>query len=258
MRTMLLLPSEDTDGSLYKYEHLNDDLDFCTREEAVKNVREILAKMDISVYEDYDIYAFHQGDIQALVDEDIEAGRFYDPKVSLKDPNKQPLDSYTVDKSNECYYIVFREEYCGVPIYYYEHRFKSLGSGYIPNPRIIAVYSADGLVGLEVRYHLDNISNEEKVTQLVASESAAQVVAAKYEDVVGIKQLEFKKLELMYVVTPGMTDGKLDFLKSKLVPAWVFTVNYIQYEEDIMKREYADMPKKEIVMIDARTGAEMV
>lgn len=253
MRTMLLLPTYDHDGNLDEFEHLNDDLDFCTSEQAVKNVKEILSKMDISVYDDPNVYAFHQGDLQAIIDEDIKAGNFYDPKVSMKDLNRQPLDSYTVDKAYECYFIVFHEEYDGIPIYYHDHRFPSLGGGYINNPRIIAVYSSDGLVGLEAAYYLENISNEEKVTQLVTPESAIQVVAAKYEDVVGIKQIEFKKLELMYAVTPGMTDGKADFQKRTLIPAWVCTMNYICDEG-----RYGGIPLKEIILIDARTGAEII
>ena len=258
MRTMLLLPTYYHDGNLDKFEHINDDLDFCTHEEAVKNVRDILAKMDISVYDDYDVYAFHQGDLQAIIEEEIKTGEFYDPKVSMKDPNKQPLDSYTVDKANECYFIVFREEYEDVPIYYHDHQFKTLKNGMMPHPQIVATYSSEGLVGLEIYYYLNNISNTEKVTQVITSESAAQVVSAKYEDVAGIKQVDFKKLELMYVLTPGMTDGKLDFLSPNMIPAWVCTVSITSSEPDRINGGYADFSHKEIVLVDARTGAEII
>ena len=105
---------------------------------------------------------------------------------------------------------------------------------------------------VDADYGID-ITGEEKVTQMVTPESAVQVVAAKYEDVVGIKQIEFKKLELMYAATPGITDGKPDFQKRKLIPAWICTMNYICDEG-----RYGGIPRKEIILIDARTGAEII
>lgn len=256
-RTMFNPPQSNTDGAVEYYEHINDELDFCTREQAVKNVKETLEKIGITVSGKADVYTLCQGDLQKLVDEDIAAGNFYDPHTSMKDLNKKPLDSYTVDKSQECYYIVFRQEHSGVPIYNLHSYYTTIKDFVIFHPDITAAYSADGLIMLSAEECHSNIIESEKVTQLITAESAAQTVTKKYSDM-GASRVDFDKLELMYVFTPIFVDGKLDINKYKMIPAWVCTVHYTHWTMDRYINDYGYVTEKNTVLIDAMTGAEII
>ena len=256
-RTMFLPPQYNTDGAIEYYEHINDELDFCTREQAVKNVKETLNKIGITVSGSADVYTLSQGDLQKLVDEDIAAGRFYDPHTSLKDLNQTPLDSYTVDKSQECYYIVFRQEHSGVPIYNLHSYYTTIKDFVIFHPDITAAYSADGLIMLSVDEYHGNITESEKVTQLITAESAAQAVTKKYSDM-GASRVDFDKLELMYVFTPIFVNGKLDINKYKMIPAWVCTVHYTRWTSDRSSKDYGYVTSKNTVLINAMTGDEII
>ena len=212
----------------------------------------------VAVSDNADVYALHQDDLQKCINKRIEEQRFYDPKTSVKDITAKPLTSYTVDKSQECYYIVFNEEHDGISIYNQNFGYRTITDLTIFHPQIIAIYSSEGLVGLEIIEYRGEISNNERITQVITSESAAQVVAEKYADVAGVKQVEFDKLELMYVITPGIVDGKINILKAKMIPAWVCTINYTQWSMDKMTGDYADISYKATILIDAQTGAEII
>lgn len=243
--------------SMPELEHRNDDLDFCTREQAVKNIKDILFKMNINVSDIANVYALNQNDMQESVNEQIKEGIFYDPKTSIKDQNAQPLTSYTVEKSQECYYIVFREEYDSVPIYNLNFGYSSIKLT-VFHPQIIAIYSSEGIVGLKVSDYRGNISKSAKVEQVISPESASQTVAAKYVDVAGIKQVDFDKMELMYVITPNNINGKTSLDKAKMIPAWVCTVRYTKWAIDRNTKDYGYVAFKETVLIDAQTGAEII
>ena len=255
---IIFLPTDNDVGNVDEFKHINDDLDFCMREQAVKSVKDTLSKMDITVSVNADVYAFHQGDLQEHINARIKKGNFYDPKTSAKDTTAKPLTSYTVDKSQECYYIVFNEEHGNVPIYNQDFGYLTITDLTIHHPQIIAIYSSDGLVGLQVSDYRGIISDNEKITQVVTAEYAAQSVAAKYADVVGMEQIDFDKLELMYVITPGIVDGKTNIFKAKMIPAWVCTIRYDQFTLDRNTQNYNTVSFKKTVLIDAQTGAEII
>ncbi len=258
IRYIIVLPNYNSDGNIEEFEHRNDDLGFCTREQAVKSVKETLSKMDISVSGTADVYAFHQGDLQQYINKMIKDKKFYDPKTSVKDTTAKPLSSYTVEKSQECYYIVFNEEYNDVPIYNQNFGYRTITDLTIFHPEIIAIYSSDGLVGLSVNDYRGNVSKTDKITQLITPESAAQAVAAKYKDVAGMERVDFDKVELMYVITPNHIDGKMNLEKAKMIPAWVCTVSYNQFTLDRNTGNYNTVHFKKTVLIDAQTGAEII
>ncbi len=257
-------PNYNSDGNIEEYKRLDEPLDFCTPEQAVNDIRGKLARCGVNVSANADVYALHQDEMQRMVDERCAKGHFYDPKVSLKGLDAKPLTSYPVDKSDECYYIVFNEEFSGVPVYNYQFHYKTIKDLTIFHPEITAVYSSDGLMGLMVSEYRGNITESEKVTQLITPESAVQAITAKYSDM-GASKVEFDKVELMYALTPNTIDGKINIFKAKLTPAWVCTIYYTEWRKD--KRVGNDgqvtlgegyVTSKETVLIDAVTGTEII
>ncbi len=254
-------PHYNSDGNIAEFKRLDEPLDFCTPEQAVNDIRGKLAQCGINVSANADVYALHQNEMQPMVDELCAKGHFGDPEDALKGRDAKSLTSYTLDKSDECYYIVFNEEFGGVPIYNYQFHYESIKDLVIFHPEITAIYSTDGLMGLMVNEYLGDITESEKVTQLITPQSAVQAVTAKYSDM-GASNVEFDKVELMYVLTPNTIDGKF---KTKLTPAWVCTVHYTEWRKK--KRQGADsnvtvgegyFTNKQTVLIDAVTGAEII
>jgi len=253
-------PRYNSDGNIEEYKRLNEPLDFCTPEQAVNDIRGKLAKCGFNVSADADVYALHQDDMQRIVDEQCAKGHFNDPDSLFDDDrSKQPLTSYTVKKSQECYCIVFNEEFGGVPVYNDQFHYQTIKDLTIFHPTIKAFYSADGLVGLYLSEYRGKITESEKVTQLISPESAVQAVTAKYSDM-GASKVEFDKVELMYALTPNTIDGKINIYKAKLTPAWICTVYYTKWEKDKRQPEGGEgyVTHKETVMIDAVTGAEII
>lgn len=258
------VPEENHDGNIEEYKRLNEPLDFCTPEQAVNDIRGKLAQCGFNVSAKPDIYALHQDEMQRMVDKRCAEGRFYASGASLKDPATKPLTSYPIEKSDECYYIVFNQEFNGVPIYNYYHSYKTIKDLTVFHPEITALYSSDGLMGLYVDEYRGKITESEKVTQLITPQSAVQAVTAKYSDM-GASKVEFDKVELMYVITPNTIDGKINLLKAKLIPAWVCTVYYTIWTTN--KRPDGSggitvgegyYTSKATILIDAVTGAEII
>ncbi len=256
---ILYKPNKNHDGNIEAFKRLDEPLDFCTPEQAVSDIRGKLAECGFNVSADADVYALHQDEMQQAIDELCAEGHFNDPKEMRSKGNAKPLASYTVDKSDECYYIVFNEEFGGVPIYNYIHNFETINGLDIFPPEITAVYSSDGLMGLMVNHYRGKITESEKVTQLITPQSAVQAVTAKYSDI-GASEVEFDKVELMYVLTPNTIDGKINTLKAKLTPAWVCTAYYTIWTTDKRQAEGVKsyVTSKETVLIDAVTGAEII
>lgn len=253
------LPNYNWDGGMDEFEHNADELNFCSREQAVENVKEKLAEINVNVSENTDVYAICQSDLQKKVDKEIAANKFVDYNDYIKgEEDPKLITSYKVDKSQECYLIVFREEYNGVPFYNYQLGFETIKDLTIFHPTIKVYYSANGIIGLLIDDYRANITEEEKITSLISAKTASELVSKKYEDIAGMEKIVFDKVELMYVITPNHIDGKVNILKAKIVPAWVCTIHVT--ENGLNKRTMQEeiMTHRATVLIDARTGAEII
>lgn len=246
-------PNNRSNGNIDLYEHRNENLDFCTREDAIKNVTKKLEEIGVGVYEKADVYTLNQSDLQKVANKACADGTFYDFRSNSKGEEKL-LDSYTV----ECYYIVFNAEYNGIPIYDNPFSYQTLKDVTMFHPQIYAIYSVDGLVGLRVSNYRGTICVDDDVTQLISPESASQLAATKYAEVVGIDQIAFNKVELMYVFTPNTIDGKINVLKAKMIPAWVCTIEIRQQGYDRTTGQNGLVTSKDTILIDALSGVEII
>lgn len=259
-----LPPQDNSDGFTDMYSHLDAELDFCSRAEAVQNTVEILNKMGVSVSEKADVYALSREELQAYVDHKIADGKFYDPFSSIKGLDRKPLTSYTVNEDQEYYDIVFYAECADIPIYEQMIYFRSIstpqGTPITEPMRVEACYSRNGLVWLNISEYSGSFTKAENVPQVISPETAAKLVAEKYNNIGGVESLSFRKIELMYAITPSMADGKYDFSKLRTAPAWVCVVDYTQNISKTDQRPgMTDKTNfKGTVLIDAVTGAEII
>ncbi len=248
-------PVQNNEGNAHLFEHRNDDLDFCTREEAVKTVSDTLSELGISVYNKPVVYSLCQSDMQAVVDAECAKGEFYQFD---DDWQRVPVSSYTVQKNQECYYIVFNAGWNGIPIYNGDLYYMAIKDLFIPQPKITAIYSADGLIELRVSQYHSIVKQGEKISQLISPEAAAQVIVEKYIDVVGMEKISFDEMSLMYVLTPYIENGKINSSKVTMTPAWICTVNTTEYKYDRKTGKEGLVTEKETVFIDAQTGVEII
>lgn len=253
------LPNYNIDSGMDEFEHNADELDFCSREQAVKNVKAKLAEINVNVSENADVYAICQSDLQKKVDEEIAANKLVDYNDYIKgEENPKLITSYTVDKSQECYLMVLKEEYNGVPFYNYHLNYITIQDLCIFQPSIKVYYSVDGIIGLDINEYRANITEEEKITSLITAKTASEIVSEKYENLSGIEKIMFDKVELMYAVTPNHIDGKINVLKAKIIPAWVCTIHVTQNGLNKRTGQEEIMTDKKTVLIDARTGVEII
>lgn len=254
INTIFGAPSQGGGGNANLFVHSGDNLDFCTKDEAVKAVSDTLTKLGVSVSEGAKVYSLSQSDMQAVVNAECEKGEFYQFDDEM---NRVPVDSYTVSKNQECYYIVFSEDCGGVPIYNDALYYKTIKDLTIFHPTITAIYSADGLAELKVGEYR-SINRGEKISQLITPEAAAQVVGEKYKDVVGIEKIAFDKMSLTYVLTPISENGKINLRKTNLTLAWVCTVSMTEYTYDRATGTQASVTSHKDIFIDAQTGVEII
>lgn len=247
-------PIQGNKGNTHLFEHRDDDLDFCTRDEAVKAVSDTLSELGISVYNKAIVYSLCQSDMQAVVDAECEKGDFYQFDDEWQ---RIPVTSYNVQKNQECYYIVFNADWNGIPIYNGELYYMTIKDLVIFQPKITAIYSAEGIVELKVEEYR-SINQGEKISQLISPETAAQVVGEKYKDVVGIEKITFDQMSLMYVLTPYSENGKIAPYKTNLMPVWICAVEMTEYTYDRETGTQAPVTSQKYIFIDAQTGVEII
>lgn len=248
-------PIQGNKGNADLFTHSGDNLDFCTRDEAIKAVSDTLSELGISVYNKATVYSLCQSDMQAVVDEECAKGKFY----QFNDEWQRILvTSYTVQKNQECYYIVFNADWNGIPIYNGNLYYRTIKDLVIFQPKITAIYSAEGLIELRIMEYYSITEQGEKISQLISPEAAAQVVGEKYKDVVGIEKISFDKMSLMYVLTPYTENGKINSHKVNLTPTWVCTVEMTEYTYDRETGTQASVTSQTDIFIDAQTGVEII
>lgn len=247
------VPTQNTEEK--NFIHIGDELDFSTRSEAVNSVSNILSELGIYVSEKADIYALCQSDMQSIIDEECAKGEFY---LFDDEWNRIPINSYTFQKNQECYYISFNAEWNNIPIYNNALYYMSIKDLAIFHPTITAIYSSEGLVGLKVSEYRSVIHQGEKISSLISPEAAAQVVGEKYKDVVGIEKISFNKMSLMYVLAPISENGKINLQETTMSPAWVCTVEMTEYKYDRKTGTQAAVTSQKDILIDAQTGLEII
>lgn len=253
---MMITPGYNHDGNLEDFPNRDKELDFCSRDEAVSAVRKVLDEIGVDVGEPT-VYALHQSDLQNLIDKECaEKGHTTDYDKLWNGEEDNEVTSYTVGKELECYYMEFKQYHNGVPLYNYDFQYMTMKDIYVMAPHITAVYTADGIVGLDISFPRGIVSEKEKIDRLITPGTAAKSVAAKYEELADIKSVLLEKLELMYVITPIFNNGKYDH--EELIPAWVCTVRSIKSGYDRKTGTDGYVESKDTLWIDARTGVEII
>ena len=124
IRQTFVLPDKETIPShAYTSDRFQQgvDLDFLSCEEAKAKTREFLGNLGLPVDNlEFTIYTIDLETLQTVADEMYAAGRFIDP--SIGDPFWPEGKDHTVmykqyTNKDECYYIVVRFTYEGIPLY---------------------------------------------------------------------------------------------------------------------------------------------
>ncbi|MCH5209253.1 MAG: hypothetical protein J1F04_10225, partial [Oscillospiraceae bacterium] len=229
-------------GSQSNADHFTQcELDFCTREQAVNAVAEILAELEVSVADDPEVFSIALPDLL----NEAEYNRVNHPYWAENYPE-------VIGKEYECYYIKFNAELGGVPIYNELINYTTVPDLITGNPEIKAIYSADGLKYLYVDMYPVGFELAEEITKLVSAEDAAQLAVSKYADVAGQTAVNIDKITLMYVFLLKGNDPSVKF-----VPAWICSGTIRAVSTERGKTPIESIKKLDII-IDARTGQEII
>lgn len=229
-------------GSQSNADHFTQcELDFCTREQAVNAVAEILAELGVNVADDPETYSISLPDLLT----EVEYDRVNNPFWAENYPE-------VIGKKYECYYIKFNAELGGIPIYNEMINYRTVPNLATGNPEITAIYSANGLQYLYVDMYPASFELAEEITELVSAEDAAQIAVSKYVDVAGQTAVNIDKITLMYVFLPKGNDPS-----TKFVPAWICsgTIREVSTERGPIPTESVERLD---IIIDARTGQEII
>lgn len=229
-------------GSQSNADHFTQcELDFCTREQAVNAVAEILAELEVSVADDPEVFSIALPDLL----NEAEYNRVNHPYWAENYPK-------VIGKEYECYYIKFNAELGGVPIYNELINYTTVPDLITGNPEIKAIYSADGLKYLYVDMYPVGFELAEEITKLVSAEDAAQLAVSKYADVAGQTAVNIDKITLMYVFLLKGNDPSVKF-----VPAWICSGTIRAVSTERGKTPIESIKKLDII-IDARMGQEII
>lgn len=218
------------------------DLDFMTREQAIKTVADILDKLDIKVSDDPDIYSLDENGLKAA-NEATHATKFP-----------------SVDKSCECYYIKFNALYGDIPIYNELINFQ--GEGLMPNPEVTAILSADGLQYLYISDPPGKTELKAPITSMITAEQAANIISEKYSYVENL-QVSIDEIKLMYIYDlPNNNEAAEHKGATKMHPAWICrgsAIYYISKEIQELRHEKWESYTLQIdIILDAVTGKEIL
>lgn len=239
-------PTVNSATNINSFEQCN--LGFCSREEAAKSVLKVLEQIGVTVHDNYEIYSLNRRDLQNAADAVLEK------YPSIKDDGMFPT---TIGSKYECYYIRFNAQYNGIPIYNQIINFKTIPDYFINNPEIEAIYSAEGLKYLRIADYPHQISLEKNVTDLISAEDAARIAVDKYKDVQTSSSISIDKLDLMYVYTPTVKNGKTSGEYSAMMtPSWICS-GTLKYEA-VNGTDRDEVELKIDIIVDAVTGKEII
>ncbi len=157
--------------------------------------------------------------------------------------------------SVECYYIRFNIQFNDIPIYNELINYKTIPDYATFNPTVDAIWSADGLMYLDINNYMGNIEKAYDINELITAEAAAQTSLDKYNEVVTTSSIVFDKIELMYVYIPDKKDNVV-----KMCPAWICTGTNTEIV-DLSERGGTgskEQIRKITVIINALDGKEII
>lgn len=200
------------------------ELDFCSIQSAANTVTEILNDIGISVVNPPEVFSIS-------------------------------LSENTGETPVECYYLRFNMQFDDIPIYNELISYKTIPNYATFNPVVDVIYSADGLMYLNVTDYLGNAEKAYDVTELITAEAAAQIALSKYNEVVSTSSIVFDKIELMYVYIPDEKDKVV-----RMSPAWICTGTNTEIV-DLSERGgtgTTEQIRKITVIINALDGKEII
>lgn len=223
------------------------DLDFATRADTVKNIKEMLSNLGVDVCDDPAVYTLDEKGLEKAMDE-------FEKEHPNNSYEYMPSAPY---KNFECYYIEFNAKLGGVPIYNQFINYKTL-EGFMLNPEITAIVSAEGLKYLSICYLPQKTELKTEVTKMISAQDAAAVAAENYA--YSKYPVNINKISLMYINTileKSERKGKEGAVK--MIPVWVCSGTVVR-EYDMSKRGGEVIYREEgiDIYIDAVTGKEIV
>ncbi|MCR5793662.1 MAG: hypothetical protein K6G65_10880 [Lachnospiraceae bacterium] len=235
-------------GNVFKKENL----DFMSREDALKTVREFCEELSIDTAEQAEIYALDSENLQKCQEErkkeEIEI-----MKNSGVDPSEEVGFGYSLkdkfSKDDECYLIVLSIMEDKLPLtqksYEIMEADRSMEGG-----KVVVYLSDKGIISAEIDglYQITGTDTETSKT-IIPVEDAIQRLYEIENETLSTDRVEVAKISLEYVPVPYNDN----YDEVKLVPAWCF-LNKYNYDDGEKNNDFSI---ERVVSINAITGEEI-
>lgn len=267
IRQTFILPDKETIPShAYTSDRFQQgiDLDFLSCEDVKAKTREFLGSLGLPVDNlEFTIYTIDLETLQTVADDMYAAGRFEvipastTPSGGVKESNTMLYKQYA--KEDECYYIIVRFTYNGIPLYDDEVGFSN-GAGNctwdfdsenspftMVGPGCQLLLEQDGFTYSRIATSTClNFEAMGKPKPVLSFQEAREALASLYAGKVIVKPDSVQKLELCYI--PVYHEESKSFT---LVPAWHAELYTYPYPDD------PDHIRVEQVFLDAYDGHQL-
>lgn len=178
-----------------------DELDDLSKEDCLADVSNILAKLEIEVCDEPDIYVI-----------DVDSQK----KVKAKLQLTSELDDWT--KDDECYCMIFKRKLDNQTMS--DVAFDNILKSGVPT-QVKVIYGKQGLIYLDTSYQYDFITKEDVKDKVISYDTAVNIAMTKYDYV---SEQNIIRAELQYI--PQVTGGDgIDYnTRYEIAPYWVIVI----------------------------------
>lgn len=178
-----------------------DELDDLSKEDCLADVSNILAELEIEVWDEPDIYVI-----------DVDSQK----KVKAKLQLTSELDDWT--KDDECYCMIFKRKLDNQTMS--DVAFDNILKSGVPT-QVKVIYGKQGLIYLDTSYQYDFITKEDVKDKVISYDTAVNIAMTKYDYV---SEQNIIRAELQYI--PQVTGGDgIDYnTRYEIAPYWVIVI----------------------------------
>jgi hypothetical protein len=224
------------------------DLTFSTRDDAQRNIENILNQLNIEVDGAPTCYTLSFDRLQSICK---DLNTFRKNAVGADSPLYTPL---SCSEADACYIFVYQLATEGLPISTHSNGVFGDGS-WTPGTSLYCFYSERGIVGMELSYTMRVTGQASPAVNGLSINQVLEKIDEKFNSMILSGDYQVNELEFEYVPIP--IDGSRSVFR--LIPAWRASILHsYQYQDEKSNGEPYSITTESDVVFHAITGEELI
>lgn len=220
------------------------DFSFASRYKADLEIKEILQRLDIEIYSEYECTSM---DYKLLKEKNLEQYEGMEDVEEFKEEMNM-LNTIPWSEDYNCYCFTY---YGAIDGYKLHSQDRETSNNVVPGSIIRAVYSKDGIQSLEISNIYIKQKEVDKKT-LCTIDTVLKAVDKKYNSIIMQGDYKVVSLELEYIA--DIQDNKM---KYTLLPVWRCCISHKYDTQDKNSSDIVNIEDYSIIFIDAISGTEI-